>query len=515
MWVVIVVAMLIAFVGRILGPGDLSQNSDQCKTAAFTMDMLVHGRWLVPVDLTGAQTLKPPMVNYLAVPAVAAARHVGIAGEFAFKTPSLLAALLGAVAVVLAGRTLFARLAAGSQSDEVDHAIAQRARLAGWLCAAAWIASPSTIKHMYFCRPDMLQNALLAWSFAAACVLLTGSTTKPGRWAAVLWIAAGLAAFAKGPMALLVPAFALLGLLLPAVRCESNAMPALARWRTLGLVWGPLVMLAIPALWLVPAYLAEPEHIAGTLLGGEVGNRVSTGGEGLERLPMNALRVPLFHFERFWPWSIGAVIALVAMGLRRVRTHPLAPALLWAVMVTLLLMVVAGESASFNMPAYPALAILGVYGLVRVIAQNKAQRVGSALLGVAAMAVITALSVNIHESFFSRAAKSDAGPRLEAFARQARTLVGDDTVAFVGLGHNPVPLFMGRHPGTGDERLERGESAWVVRPLEAGDEPVLSSDRIVRLRAGGRGTREASEGLGLFLGGLHDKRQPEAPTPTD
>ncbi len=496
--VLIFAGVLLAIIGRVMGPGDLYQNSDQCKTAAFTADMLINSRWLVPVDLTGAPTLKPPLVNYLALPSVAIGLATGGPGEFAFKLPSILAALLGMVAVALAGQTLLRRLGTWSGADDVDRAIAERAGVLGWVCAGAWISSPSTIKHLYFCRPDMLQNALLAWGWLAATVLLVGGSKHPRRWAWVLWTSAGLAALAKGPLALLLPAFVVLGLLL-----LKQSDPGQRRWKRTGLLWGPIVMLAIPAVWLVPAYIAEPAHIGGTLLGGEVGNRVSTGGDGLARLPINAIRVPAFYFERFWPWSIAAAIGLLVIGPRRLLRHPLSPAVVWVLMVTALLIVVAGESGSFNAPAYPAIAVLGVYALVRLLARDRASKIGAAQVVIAAMVLLTAGGVVAREALFSRAARSGIGARLERFAEEASAVVGDDTVAFYGLGHNPVPLFMGRHPGTPDQWIAPTQAHWIVMPLVEGREAVVSSDSLLRLKAGGRGVRTESAGIGLYRGGAH------------
>lgn len=505
----IVATTLVAIIGRALGPGDLYQNSDQCKTAAFTADMILHGRWLVPVDLTGAPTLKPPLVNYLALPGVAASLAVGHPNELVFKLPSIFAALLGMVAVAWAGKRFLRSLGSWEHADDVDRAIARSAGPLGWVCAGAWLASPSTIKHLYFCRPDMLLNALLAWGWLAATVLLT-SSGRPPRWASwVLWISAGLAALTKGPMALLLPAFLLLGMLVLRRPGQADSVPPPPRrWRTFGLLWGPILMLAIPAAWLIPAYLAQPDHIAHTLLGGEVANRVSTGGSGLARLPMNAIRVPMFYFERFWPWSFMAAAALLIIGPRRLLRHPLSPAVLWVLMITAVLIVVAGESGSFNAPAYPALAVLGVYGLARIIAQGRAHHVRHATVGIAALALVVSVGVVAREAFMSRAARTQIGPRLAEFARQADAIVGDDPVAFIDLGHNPVPLWMGRHPGAGAERLDAAHAAWVVRPVIEGREAVVVSDSLLRLKAGGRGVRSESPGIALYRGGLPSTTNP-------
>ena len=66
--------MLVIFGCRWFGPSDLYDN-DQPKTVAYTVDMVRHGRWLLPVDMLGRPATKPPMYNWISVPVVAAGWH--------------------------------------------------------------------------------------------------------------------------------------------------------------------------------------------------------------------------------------------------------------------------------------------------------------------------------------------------------------------------------------------------------------------------------------------------------
>ena len=75
--------MLVIFGCRWFGPSDLYDN-DQPKTVAYTVDMVEHGRWLLPVDMLGRPATKPPMYNWIGAPFVAAGWH----DEFALKLPS-------------------------------------------------------------------------------------------------------------------------------------------------------------------------------------------------------------------------------------------------------------------------------------------------------------------------------------------------------------------------------------------------------------------------------------------
>lgn len=492
------VVALVAIVGRVLGPSGLYQNTDECKTVAFTADMLAHGRWLVPIDMAGAPALKPPLVNWLAAPCVAVLGPT----ELAHKLPLIGSALAAAAVVGACAAWLLSGLggpppARGLPPDDVDRAMRAHAVPLGVATGAAWLSAPDSVKQLYFCRPDGVQNLFLALAFFAITRAVLGST-HTGRWALLGWVAAGLAALAKGPMALLVPVYA--------VAIALVQTPRRAALSRLGFLWGLPIMLVIPCFWLVPAWVAEPDHVGQTLLGGEVAARFSTEGDNatISQIPMNLIRVPAFYVERFPPWALLAVLGLVLVARRGLLRHALGPAVLWVALLTAALVVMAGESGSFNAPAYPALAILATYAFVRAVAQGRISRVGAAAPLLATLALLTVCLVVAREAFFSRAAATGLGEEVAEFASRAREHVGDEQVAFLNPDHhNPVRVLMGRHQAAAPDQERTALARWVVGPpalVLPGKtlEPELQSDGLRRTKAGGRGNRPDVPPLVLY-----------------
>ncbi len=488
-------ALLLAFVGRIAAPSDLVQNVDQAKTMALTADMVVNARWALPRDAVGAITHKPPLVNWIAALPVS----LGFWTEWAFKLPSLLGALATLAATFAAGRFLFSRPGAGLNPKNANVTPAALATLAAML----WLASPSAIKHLYFCRPDMLFTACLAWGWYAALRTVHDPHANPRRWALLLWVFTGLALLAKGPLALLIPLYVVLAPLV------IERRPRLLK-RT-GLWWGLPLAIAMLALWLVPAWLADRAFVEDTLIGHELLSRIGFAGDaapaGAEMRPnappyltdvlSHAFQIPSWFVERFLVWAPFALLALAITPPWRWRSSPLAPAALWLLLVFISTMLIRNRGGSYLMPAYPAGAILALGVLLHPRSPLTPPPVALAAL------VVTALIVG-RESFFSRAARTHAGDHAWAFARAARAIVADDPVVFVRTDHNPVPMMMG-HARLGEPTPEQLHQArWIVRPIPeeprpALPEPVLHSEELLQLRSTGQ-SRSAPTRLGLYPG---------------
>ncbi len=476
-------ALCLVLAARVLGPSDLGQNLDQSKTMSLTADMVVNAHWLVPADSMGEPTHKPPLMNWVAAPLVAA----GVWTEWAFKLPSLLGALATFVAVGCIGARLL-----GAASDELRpaaRALAVSSPTTLALAAAlVWIASPSSVKHAYFCRPDMLFTAFVAWGWYAALRAGEGGPARV-RWALAMWTLTGLALLTKGPMALLVPGYALLA---PIVIRHVRHLP----WHAW--VWGAALAAGLFCLWLVPAWITHPEHVGGSLVGFEFFSRLegSATGAGPLELVRKAPEIPGWFVERFVPWAIAALAALVVIPPTKWRTHPLAPAILWMLLVMLVTGLIRYRGASYLLPSYPAGAVLAAFVLL-----HRRSPIGIRTLAVAG--VLVAALVAGREVLLSRAAKTRAGDRAWAFAQEARAIVGDESLLFVRTGDDPIPTMMRRvRPGqpTPDQLAL---AAWVILPIspdagEGGPEAVLRSDRIVQTRAGSGAARTAPYALGLF-----------------
>ncbi|MEZ6241710.1 MAG: hypothetical protein R3B57_01570 [Phycisphaerales bacterium] len=479
---------------RVLGPSDLAQNLDQSKTMALTADIVVNGHWALPSDSMGETTHKPPLMNWIAAPLVAA----GVWTEWAFKLPSI----LGALATFIATGALGARLLRAA-SDELSvsaRTLAGASPIAlGFAASLVWIASPSAVKHAYFCRPDMLFTACVAWGWYAAVRAGEGGPSR-AHWALLMWVLTGAALLAKGPMALILPAYALLA---PLVIRDMRALP----WHAW--LWGPAIAIAMFCLWLVPAWLANPEHVGGSLIGFEFLSRLEGGatGSGPLELVKKSPEIPGWFVERLVPWSIPALLALIVIPPTRWRRHPLAPAILWVLLVMLVTALIRYRGASYLLPAYPGAAVLAAFVLLH-------RRSPITPRTLAAAGVVVALLITGREVFLSRAARTGAGDRAWAFAREARRLVGDDPVAFVRTGDDPIPTMMRRVRPAPPTPEELAEAVWVVLPIAPdsdgqGPEPALRSDRIQQTRAGSGSARSAPYALALY----HRSAWPEAWNP--
>lgn len=470
-WIVWALTLLIALGFRVLGPSDLGQNLDQSKTIAFTLDMVHNGRWALPRDGLGEATRKPPMVNWLGAPAVA----LGLHSEPALKLPALLSGVATALLIIIAGRVLLPRLAL-EPADDCDAALAMHTPAVALLASSAWLASISSVKHIYFMRPDILFTALLTGAWVVALVLLAPRAPRHARrWALLLWALGAGAILTKGPLALVLPAYLLLHIILITPRGQRAQM--LSR---LGWWWGWLVLIAPPLIWLYFAHQTDAEHVRRALLGEELGSRVGRGGLG--GIFETAAALPGYLAERFAPWSILAILAIVFPPSARLRRHPMGPATLWALCVLGATVLFAMNSGSYMMPAYPALALLGVYALCRIVATKTKPRMDRAIRFTAALALLCVTLVALREATVSRGAKDRTGEHLKAFARQAQQIVADDPVLFERMGDLPVPSLMGRsQPG---EIVIPGGAQWVIRPtqpnpqttLELTSEPIVTHD---------------------------------------
>jgi 4-amino-4-deoxy-L-arabinose transferase-like glycosyltransferase len=473
---------------RVLGPSQLFQNTDETKTVAFTADAAFEGAWILPRDSTGYPTLKPPLVNWIGAPFVATGWH----SELAYKVPSILAALAAAGVAIAMSRRLYPRLAeAGNHPDDPD--VAAGAGTLALAAAACLLASTGLVKHVYFLRPDMLMAAVLAvgWWSATVC-LERRDDRRSWRWAMAMWLAAAAAGLTKGPYALLIPAYALAAA--PFLHRSWRAFNATRWW------WGVPLMVVPALLWLWLAWRVDPEHVAGPLLGGELLERMPGQGEQAVRFkPLIAVyNVPLLAIERFAPWGVFAIIAMIFVPPWRWRTHAVAPAILWVLVVYAALIATAGRAGSYILMATPALAVLAAYALARIAANVRWHGVH-----IAAAAVLAAAAISARESFLSRGARTGLGDEIAAFARAAEDLVGDDPVAFVGTGYNPVANLMGRARHGEPTADALAAAVWIVQPADApppapGAEPALTSGALTRLRSEGAEVHSESPGLALF-----------------
>lgn len=342
-----VACLLIVVCSRVIGPVDLWDQT-QPRTISYTVDMVDSGgsSWILPRDDGGLPATKPPMFNWMAAPAV---ELIGSSSTFAHKIPSLVALVL-----------LFLLVAKTGEDRVVG---------CGWLAAIMLVCSYPIYKLGYLARPDMI---LLLWIFAGYCaanrVLLRECSGRGGDATAslVFWICVALSILTKGPVAVLLPAYAvLIGLISPA---------GFGSLRRLGWWWGVPLALVLGGGWYIMVGVLDRDHLVNQLWFNEFYGRLTgTGPEGSEvgtwGLLLGILNMPFYFLVRFAPWSFLGIVAMLALVDRRNQSEQSAwrgdPNGRWllALAIQVLLPIIlfslsAGKRADYIAPCYPAAALL-------------------------------------------------------------------------------------------------------------------------------------------------------------
>lgn len=329
---------------RASAPSDLWDQT-QPRTIAYTADMVTRGgtAWILALDAEGFPATKPPLYNWLAAPFVAT---FGRASEWAHKAPSVLSLCAIAAALVVLGNRLAPR--------------------AGTFAGLAFVSTYALFKLGYLARPDMVLSAILFVGWWATVQLLSGTGTS--RHAALFWLSVVLAAWVKGPVAALLPVFAIVGSF-----AVHRSWQPLRAFRPL---WGiPLAIVLAPS-WYVAAGLVNREHLVNVLWYAEIyGRFTGEGEEGGHRGIMGTIRglpfMTFYFFTRFAPWSIAALLGALALldrrdggGIARWRLakggNSLFLAAVWTVLVVAAFTLSSGKRADYLAPVYgPAALVAG------------------------------------------------------------------------------------------------------------------------------------------------------------
>ena len=235
------------------------EKDEESRPAGIIADIVHRGDWMLPRDVYGEVTRKPPLYYWLSA-GLAKARG-GVADEAGARVVSLIAAaMLAAIVVGFAGAHL-----GGS---------------AGWLALLFLIGSYGFASRAAYARTDMLFTLFL---FSAYCVLYPAveGDGSPRNWVAG-GLLLGLAVLTKGPLAIVLWALGILIYLLLAgrnpVRIASRPWP----WMTLALA------IVLASLWYVPAVVLTRGAIAGVQLMQENAGHLlpaGLGGTGEARRP--------------------------------------------------------------------------------------------------------------------------------------------------------------------------------------------------------------------------------------
>ncbi len=463
------VVIVVVFGSRWFGPSDLYDN-DQPKTVAYTVDMVRHGHWVLPEDMLGRPATKPPMYNWIGAPVVAAGWH----NEFALKLPSTLAAFVVLCATWLVARIVAHKVAEHDpSSDKADTSVAVRFSIAFTALACIGVlANYSITKLAYTARPDMVLTGFLTVGWAVATWLLTKHERPvPAVYKVlgqiVLWLCVAGAALTKGPPALLLVIYVLLGGKLLSGRWSWTLRS--------GIVWGLPTAAVLFGMWAYGAYQADPKHFTEVFLGYETVNRVGRGG--FVGLITECWKMPAFFMARFFPWSIFALMGAWHMLMTRPRREwfnsPLGPAMLWVVLVLVFFSLSGGKRADYLAPVYPAGAVLSAFWLMvegpRIWRLNWWQ---PAVAGLVFAAV-----VSLYECCWSPAAVDGYGDRIVAFSQDVHRHTQGQPIHFEHTGYTPIQALLGYNQPP-DMPDEKASGTWLIQAWDH-DPAILVSDKVV------------------------------------
>jgi len=303
---------------------------DESRFAQATSQMLETGDYVVIKFQDQPRFKKPVGIHWLQAMSVKTFSDAEDRRIWAYRIPSLLGAMLAAAACAWGAGALF---------DP------RTGLLAGSILGATFLLSSEAFiakTDAALCGTTTLAMAALARVYAAQ---LKGETVK--TWTKIaFWLGLSIAALIKGPVGLLVAAFALIGL---AIWDRKSA------WmKDLGWTWGLILFAAICLPWAMMITVATDGAFWGAAVGGDLAPKLAGGQEGhAGPFGYHALLAPLLSFPATLLLPAGLVVGWTKRNEPGVRF-----AVCWLVPTWLMFEILPTKLVHYELPAYGALAML-------------------------------------------------------------------------------------------------------------------------------------------------------------
>ena len=325
--------LLAALAGLLLlvGLGGVAlTDRDEGANAEAAREMLAERSWITPTLGGAPRFAKPAFVYWL----TAGAYAVLGATETAARLPSAVAALL----LVL-----------------VQHAFARWAfgRDVAWRAGLVLLLS---VEFVAIGRMALTDATLALWTTIAGYAFMRGWWGAPprGRWYALAWIAAGLAALAKGPVGLLIPLGGILLYLLLAGGLRQA-------WREAWPLRGLALFLVVAAPWYAAMFWIHGWDYAARARGETIGRvlRPVTGPGGTFLFYVPVLLLGFFPWSAFLPEALVAALRQARARARRSRSDAVTVfAAAWLLAGIALFSVAQTRLPHYVLPLFPAAALL-------------------------------------------------------------------------------------------------------------------------------------------------------------
>jgi 4-amino-4-deoxy-L-arabinose transferase-like glycosyltransferase len=301
---------------------------DEPRFAEASREMIERSDYIVPHFNNQLRLDKPPLAYWAQI----ASYRIFSQNDFAARFPSAVAAALVAMSILAWGKRV------GGEHVGLWAAIIFTLSLQSFLHAKAAVA-------------DMWLVLFVTLAHWAAWELIQRSTTS-WKWWSVFYVSLAFGFLAKGPIAW-TPL-----LTLAAVKCFSTDVGFARRFK---FIRGILLMLAIVALWGVPALMLTHGEFFKIGIGRHVIGRSFSAMEshGSNSLWIYLVLLPFYFitiFASFFPWSIK--LPSLAEKLRRNRDKIDIYLLCGVGIIFLVFSVIKTKLPHYTLPAFPLLALL-------------------------------------------------------------------------------------------------------------------------------------------------------------
>ena len=390
---------------------------DEARFAQATRQMLETGDF-VRIRLQEDERNKKPIgIHWMQAASVSVAETFThkLNMIWAYRLPSTLGALLATLACFWAGAALMRREAA--------------------FCGAALFGACVLMgAEGMIGKTDGALAGFTTLAMAALAQFYAGAVTRPRAMALLFWAAMGAAILIKGPVGPMVAGLAVLAI--GFWRRDWSWLKPLGWWA------GPVLCVAMVAPWMVGIAIATEGRFFTEAIGEDLAPKLGGGSEG-------HFAWPGYHLALVSVMIFPATLALPAavragLGALRTRSGEVAPnaagalqfLIAWAVPAFIVFELAPTKLAHYPLPTYPAIALLGAFGLARAL-EDKQQIVrwlGVALFALAGAALIGVISYGA--TFMP--GDADAGAR-----RAVQTALTMGVIGVVCLG---VIMFVRRLP---------------------------------------------------------------------
>jgi 4-amino-4-deoxy-L-arabinose transferase-like glycosyltransferase len=298
---------------------------DEARYALVSKEMREGGHWLVPFRQGEFYSHKPPLMFWLTN--AFSLINISDVGTVAPRMPSFIGAIMALWAASRIASMWFSKRA-------------------GWLTVLILSSS-----FLFWNKGGFGQIDMLLCGLEMMALYLLFSTSQQGGNGRILlaYIFMGLGVLAKGPVGFIVP----VGVYISATINSREQKPVVSGWHWL---WGPLVALSLPGIWLLLAWWqGAPDGYFNELLLKQNVGRVSGEFGGHNQ--------PFYYFLKylpidFLPWSV--MIPLSVVALSRVPDCRISRRRLisWIAFVVIFFSLSATKRNLYILLVYPAAAIL-------------------------------------------------------------------------------------------------------------------------------------------------------------